>query len=209
MLALIKAGADVNIQNKAGETSLMVMCGDNKSVKCVKLLIKHGAHVNIQDKCGDTALIKASLDNSVYMRSDYEVRHNIKPMTKKCVKCMKTLLNAGADPNIQNNNGNTALIRASCYTSGQPEIIKCLIKANTNLNIQNKYGNTALMVAAKNGYIGYVKLLLQKNANMGITNCNEETCLELLCDCDHIWDMEKKKNCIQIRNKLIKYEESR
>ena len=60
-------------------------------------------------------------------------------------------------------------------------------------HIQNKYGNTALMVAAKNGYIGYVKLLLQKNANMGITNCNEETCLELLCDCDHIWDMEKKK----------------
>ncbi|MCV9386421.1 ankyrin repeat domain-containing protein [Reichenbachiella ulvae] len=53
----------------------------------------------------------------------------------------KLLIEAGADLNIQNNEGSTALISAAFFC--RPEMVQMLIKAGADPNIRNKYGATA------------------------------------------------------------------
>jgi ankyrin repeat protein len=57
----VKAGADVNLQDKNGSTPLInACCGGHASV--VKELIKAGADVNLQDKDGNTPLMAAIIN---------------------------------------------------------------------------------------------------------------------------------------------------
>ena len=58
VLALIKAGADVNVKDKYGFTALMGSAG-NGQTEAVKALIEAKADVNAKDKLGNTALIVA------------------------------------------------------------------------------------------------------------------------------------------------------
>jgi ankyrin repeat protein len=53
----------------------------------------------------------------------------------------KMLIAAGADLNLQNNDGSTALLTASFFC--RPEIVKMLLEKKADKNIRNKYGSTA------------------------------------------------------------------
>ena len=68
-----------------------------------------------------------------------------------------SLIKAGANKDIKNKYGRTALMLAAKY--GQTAIVDSLIKAGANKDIKNKYGRTALMLAAKHGYEDIVDLL--------------------------------------------------
>ena len=52
---LLRAGADVNAQNRSGKTAL-IEAAMQDDIQAVQLLIQHGADVNIQDKNGNKAL---------------------------------------------------------------------------------------------------------------------------------------------------------
>ncbi len=81
---------------------------------------------------------------------------------------LTVLLGAGADLNMKDNDGYTALMLASFL--GNTEIAKMLIDANANLNMQYKNGNTALMFAISMGNIEAVKALIEAGANPNIRN---------------------------------------
>jgi uncharacterized protein len=53
----------------------------------------------------------------------------------------KTLIDAGANINFQNNDGSTPLITAAFFC--RPEIVKLLLAKNADKTIKNKYGQTA------------------------------------------------------------------
>ncbi|XP_048250511.1 uncharacterized protein LOC124116506 [Haliotis rufescens] len=118
---LLKAGADVKVQNETGDTPLhnASRCG---SQKCVELLLKAGADVKVQNETGDTPLHNAS-------RCGFQ-------------KCVELLLKAGADVKVQNNSGYTPLHEASIY--GSKECVELLLKAGADIQVQNRTGDTPL-----------------------------------------------------------------
>ena len=98
----------------------------------------------------------------------------------------------GADLDIQNKNGDTALIRACEY--GHLEVVKLLIENGAELNMQEEGdGDTALILACRRGHLEIAKLLIKKGADihkqdkrgntaliLAVKNNNIETCKVLL-----------------------------
>jgi ankyrin repeat protein len=76
------------------------------------------------------------------------------------------LINAGADLNARNSDGNTALLRSAC--EGRPELTRVLIDAGAQLNIQNNDGYTALILARRRGHEDIAELLLQAGADKSL-----------------------------------------
>lgn len=90
-------------------------------------------------------------------------------------RIVEMLLNAGADPNFQDHNGNTALMFA--MQDGNQEIVKLLLANVANPNIQNKRGNTALMGAIYYGKDAVVPLLIEYGAHINLKNKDGDTAL--------------------------------
>lgn len=120
------------------------------NLEAVKQHIAAGSNLNEKDPFGGSSpLITASLFGKTEMA--------------------RTLIDAGADLNFQNNDGSTALLTASFFC--RPEIVKLLLEKGADKTIKNKYNSTAYeSVAApfadvKNTYDMMGKML----APMGLT----------------------------------------
>ena len=78
------------------------------------------------------------------------------------------LLQRNADPDIQNHNGDTALILAS--KEGQEDIVRLLLQYNANPNIRDHDCNTPLYRAFMKNNTDKMELLLQYGADPYIQN---------------------------------------
>uniref|UniRef100_A0A1X7T0W4 Death domain-containing protein n=2 Tax=Amphimedon queenslandica TaxID=400682 RepID=A0A1X7T0W4_AMPQE len=78
-------------------------------------------------------------------------------------------------PNLHQEDGNTALIRAS--EQGNFLSVQFLLSKNPDINIQKNDGYTALMAASANGHHQIVELLLTKDPDMNIQDNNGLTAL--------------------------------
>ena len=82
---------------------------------------------------------------------------------------VKLLLANGADGNVSDTSGYTALINAA-HGPDQTAIVELLIQYNVDVNAKTEYGYTALILAAMYGYKDNVKLLLANGADTNITD---------------------------------------
>jgi hypothetical protein len=107
------------------------------------------------------------------------------------LETVKLLINSGANLNIQNNDGETALMLALKYSDkySSLETVKLLINSGAKLDIQNKDGDTALMLciltcirSSCNLYnlTIFVKLLIDSDANLTLKNNKGETALTMM-----------------------------
>lgn len=87
-------------------------------------------------------------------------------------ECMKELLQAGANINLRNASGATALCYAKTSTA-----TKLLLEAGAEINIQDMDGYTPLMFASMNGHCDLLKLLLESGANSNLRNSLDNTAL--------------------------------
>lgn len=95
---------------------------------------------------GDTAQVSALLDGGVNVNgrsSDGSYALNNAAVENE-VEVMRILLNRGADPNVQNSQGDTPLICATKYAGGKAATVKLLVEAGTDPAIKDGKGNTAL-----------------------------------------------------------------
>jgi ankyrin repeat protein len=126
---------------------LIYYAGGGGQTEDVEKLVKGGVDVDWQDDKGDTALMKAAVEGF------WDV--------------VDVLLSHKADPNIQNNSGETALILATSYSDeNYPKIIELLSSHGADLNLKNSEGQTALMIAARDGKLECAKLLVKNGANL-------------------------------------------
>ena len=134
----IEAGADVNVRNKYGVTSLYAASLEGHA-EIVKLLVAANADVNAADTDGVTPLWIAS-----------QVGHT---------KTVKLLITAKANVNVtRKTDGVTPLLKAS--QNGHFEIVNLLVAANADVNVADIDGVTPLLIASQKGHVEIVKLLL-------------------------------------------------
>lgn len=143
---IIFAGANPNIKNNWGSTTLILAAQLNR-VEIVKLiLLKSDIKVD-KNRCGNTALMwAASFGN---------------------VEIVKLLLKFGANPNSRHISGNTVLMDA--VYSGDINIVKLLLEHGAAASSSSNNGDTALNIAKREKHIDIVNLIINyQNKN----NCN-------------------------------------
>ena len=167
------AGIDVNAQNTAGKTALMVACERGKT-GLAKQLLDHKADPNVAGADGVTALILAA--------------QNDQP------EIVKILLQNRADPDKEDNNGWTALSTAAYHGSARcaqiladrsktdlsrallfatlsehKDVIKILLDNGAEVDSRSPDGSTPLILAASKGNKEIVNMLLQAGADPSLT----------------------------------------
>ena len=158
VIILLELGANVDYQNEEGKTALMLaISGGHEHI--IQTLIAAGTNVNIQDYCGNTPLV---------------IGLNF-PSSNSHIQVVKLLLKENADPNLQNQNGETALMVAS--QQNHFKVVELLLKERANPNLQNQEGLTALMFASQNGHYQVVKLLLKEIADPNLQDQDGWTAL--------------------------------
>ena len=85
---------------------------------------------------------------------------------------------SGADPNVVDREGRTALIKAAL--KGYPDIVQIMIRYGAEVNARSAAGETALMLAAARcEHVQIVKDLLRAGARTDLKNNAGETALRL------------------------------
>jgi ankyrin repeat protein len=155
--ALLDAGAQPTRWHAEGETPLMAAARTGK-VDAVQLLISKGSFVNAADPFQEeTALMWASSEGHL--------------------EVVKTLLAAGADPNLKAHvsliterknadhpsGGFTALMFA--VRNGHEDVVEALVKGGADLKLTNADGATATIVAIVNDRFDLAKELIDLGAD--------------------------------------------
>ena len=182
ILTLIEQGVDLECLDEEGRTILMcaALRGDKE---IVETLIRAGASPADLDEKNETVLMYA-VENSnpddlvefflnlkdknsdINQCNDSGVTALMFAVEYGTIKTVNLLLAARANPNAQDEDGFTALIRTTDNTSSDALlIIQALIKAGANVNHTSHIGTTALSHAASDGTLAIVQALLDGGAN--------------------------------------------
>ena len=163
---LIGKGADVNLADKNGVTSLMAASALDWDPS-ITVLLDHGAKVNVKDRNGKTALMYA--------------------MGNRGLGAVAKLLEHGAEINACDNACTTPLMYAITQAASDPirlygedeakraargkeakarylELIAFLLAHKADVNVTNSGGNTPLKMASSRGQSEVVQMLRQAGA---------------------------------------------
>ena len=120
---------------------------------------------------------------------------------------VRELLDAGADIDIQDKFGRTALMLSAAY--GRADTVKLLLDAGADIDRSNKYGWTALMQAAMWGHTGVMELLIQAGADVDIRDSDSRTAFDMLKE-DHPQEYDQwiRDTAVKHRKANLKREDS-
>ena len=158
---LIKSGADVNIRGRHRKTALVEVAEQGNS-QCLEYLLKAGADVTIPGKYMKNALVEAvGKGHYVYRAKRSALTHAV---LAKDLKSIEKLIEAGANVNLRDEKGCTALISAA--QNGVEDCLEQLIDSGADVNSSDDNGNTALIAAARNNYEACMKSLIDAGADV-------------------------------------------
>ncbi|KAI9915988.1 hypothetical protein PsorP6_007522 [Peronosclerospora sorghi] len=174
---LLERGADVNAMALDGTTPLHIACLKNHE-RSVKLLLKYNALIEVTTLTGSSPLhLAAKLGHSEIVAILLAARANVdfptrdSTTTALLLACMaghanvvEQLLDAGADPQVEDADGNTPLHFTS--RDGNYRATYLLLTAGADPDMPNAQKETAFDLAERQGH-SHVQYLLETNG-MGV-----------------------------------------
>lgn len=200
---LLESGSEVNSVDSRKATPLH-SAAEAKQTEVAKLLLQYGANVIAVDENGHpplyfplerndismTRLFIAAAPDQIKLAGKYykwlplhfTAQFNI-------LESMRLLLEHGADPDLVNDLGSTALTLAAYLDSS--EIVHLLIEKGAGVNIRDSSGKTAMMFAAWNKNSQMVQALVQNGTNLDTVDDNGLCALHYAAvsgsvDCVHV-----------------------
>jgi uncharacterized protein len=188
---LAEAGADLNWQNEADETAL-ILAAEKGLEQVVELLIAAGADVNIIDNEGRTAYSYAaeyghkrikSLLVAARAKTDVGGDDFVREFGENAfmlaagqgrTDIVEALLARGVSVNFRNRAGVTAIMKV-----GNRSTLDVLLSAGADVNNRDKFGFTALAWAAAVGDAELIKRLIKAGADVNAVTKDGQTVLSL------------------------------
>jgi ankyrin repeat protein len=186
---LLKAGAEVNVQDTYDKTALSY--ASERGYSEAKALLKSfGANATeaiewYKEKYGDNAFIQATTEGRAdvveeMLENGFQVNtQNAAGVTAlmrvRNISTLKALLNAGANVHLRDNAGFTALIHVSASWSAK--MVQGLIQAGADIEAKTPDGKTALMFASLQGDVSAVQALLDAGAKVNERDASNKTAL--------------------------------
>ncbi len=149
---LLAGGASINLVDSERNTALhLVAKAFHSTGEAVKVLLEFKADINAKNSLGETPL-----------------------MICRSIKPLRYLLGCGADVDVVDDVGKTALIHhVEHYDSDTHLKVKLLLDAKCNPDIQDNEGKTALMyVARSDSAIKSLKILVEHGVNLDLLDLN-------------------------------------
>ena len=143
---LLQYGANVAHTDKSGRTALHFAAGSSdNSCEILRCLIENGTDID-----------KGRNDNQIPLMVAAQKGH---------VSVATFLIEHGANVDLQDENGNTALHHTLYGSDVSCEILSCLTGSGADVNGVNKVKHTPLMIAAKRGHLNALTLLIKHGAH--------------------------------------------
>ncbi|GMH36878.1 hypothetical protein BSKO_04751 [Bryopsis sp. KO-2023] len=156
---LIKAGADIDVQDIEGFTPLFLVA-QNGHLDVAKILLNAGATLDLGSIDGGTPLMEALYLNMVEM--------------------VEFLLKSGADVTVRDNVEKTPLHLA---VYGSPELIQLLLDNGAEIDAMNEFGETPIFKAAYSGNGEAIEILKKAGADLSIKDRGGDTIEDKVCGC--------------------------
>jgi hemoglobin len=103
-----------------------------------------------------------------------------------CLEVVALLLRLGTDPNVQDGGGHAPLyaVANECASGAGPEVVRALVRAGADVNACGGVTRaTALHMAARRGYVGIARALLDCDAAMEAQDSKRDTPLQRAINC--------------------------
>ncbi|XP_023313752.1 serine/threonine-protein phosphatase 6 regulatory ankyrin repeat subunit B-like [Trichogramma pretiosum] len=178
--SLVTRGADPNLANKAGSTPLHVVCKSYRDDGLLEMFFEingernQTVRVDAQDEQGQTPLHFALLWGNK--------------------SAVESLLRKGADPNLANKAGLTAL-HIHCDRVDDDRFAETMLETSRDMNrtlrvdARDASGNTPLQTAVARGHEKMIGFLLRNGADPNSADAEGSTALHNICRRDDVDDM--------------------
>ncbi|CAH3150822.1 unnamed protein product [Porites lobata] len=186
LMFFIENGADINACTADHNCTPLMLAIENGHTNTVNVLIQYGANVALTDDSGFTALHYACIDHGSLevLRYLFENGADVNACSndkltplmiaaeKGHINALTLLIKFGADADLQDKNGKTALHHAVYGSDVSCEILSCLIEMGADVNAGGNINHTPLMIAAEKGHINAVTFLIRNGADVDLQDQN-------------------------------------
>jgi ankyrin repeat protein len=154
---IVTEGIDIMTTQSKGAGSVLIYAAESGNPEMIREILRYHPKLEARDPRGRTAIFAAGVDDS---RAKVDAR----------VECVRQLVQAGADMNARDNNGNTPL-----HETFLTDVIEELLKLGADVNARNKDGETPIFTTVDENAI---PLFIEHGADLSICNNKGETVME-------------------------------